>query len=345
MEQRKRSPGAAAAEPGANKRPKRDDESEREELDLRSGDTDVWVVKVPPYLMDEWEKRRGCALPPPHPPQPQAPLAECARGRREAGAEAVLGKLVKDPSTKPSSSKMTGWRVVCDGAEGKPSTYEMKKHQSFAKGPAHSREQRVHIISEDVRSPPRLVRRSVLPARPPPPTVPPPLPPSPRIPHRWDPLGLQNVSGYKARRNPRVDGVVSQQYELLPDPRDPDYRRLQKEKVSQIGEDRSGRARGNEKLASTSAGEPESARDSAHSRSRKPREKKDMMVRKDKTVVQEMLFKLFEVQERWTTKALIAETTQPEPWLKSILQDIAIHETKGGARTLLRAAPVVCLRR
>ena len=142
------------------------------------------------------------------------------------------------------------------------------------------------------------------------------------------------MSGYKARRNPRVDGVVSQQYELLPDPRDPDYRRLQKEKVSQIGEDRSTRARINEKLASTSAGEPESARDSAHSRSRKPREKKDMMVRKDKTVVQEMLFKLFEVQERWTTKALIAETTQPEPWLKSILQDIAIHETKGGAHTL-----------
>ena len=325
-QQRKRSPGAAAAKPGANKRPKRDDESEREELDLRSGDTDVWVVKVPPYLMDEWEKRRGCARPP---PQPQAPLLTSARGgRREAGAEAVLGKLVKDPSTKPSSSKMTGWRVVCDGAEGKPSTYEMKKHQSFAKGPAHSREQRVHILSEDVRSPPRLVRRSVLPARPPP-TVSPPLPPSPRIPHRWDPLGLQNVSGYKARRNPRVDGVVSQQYELLPDPRDPDYRRLQKEKVSQIGEDRSGRAQSNAALYTEKPGEPEAA-----PRSRKPREKKDMMVRKDKPVVQEMLFKLFEVQERWTTKALVAETTQPEPWLKSILQDIAIHETKGGTRTL-----------
>ena len=155
---------------------------------------------------------------------------------------------------------------------------------------------------------------------------------------------MQNVSGYKARRNPRVDGVVSQQYELLPDPRDPDYRRLQKEKVSQIGEDRRGRARDNEKLASTSAGEPEAARKGgAESTSRKPREKKDMMVRKDKTVVQEMLFKLFEVQERWTTKALIAETTQPEPWLKSILQDIAIHETKGGTRTLPHAAPAACL--
>ena len=150
------------------------------------------------------------------------------------------------------------------------------------------------------------------------------------------------MSGYKARRNPRVDGVVSQQYELLPDPRDPDYRRLQKEKVSQIGEDRRGRARDNEKLASTSAGEPEAAREPV---SRKPREKKDMMVRKDNLVVQEMLFKLYEVQERWTTKALVAETTQPEPWLKSILQDIAIHETKGGACTLPRAAHMVRLRR
>ena len=83
MEQRKRSPGAAAAEPGANKRPKRDDESEREELDLRSGDTDVWVVKVPPYLMDEWEKRRGCALPPP--PQPPNPKPRWLSARGGAG--------------------------------------------------------------------------------------------------------------------------------------------------------------------------------------------------------------------------------------------------------------------
>ena len=43
------------------KRARRVDESDREDLDAQSRDVDVWLVKIPPYLMDEWDRRRRCA--------------------------------------------------------------------------------------------------------------------------------------------------------------------------------------------------------------------------------------------------------------------------------------------
>jgi hypothetical protein len=58
---RKLPAAAAAAAAGASKRVRRADESEREDLDAQSRDVDVWLVKVPPYLMEEWEKRRRLA--------------------------------------------------------------------------------------------------------------------------------------------------------------------------------------------------------------------------------------------------------------------------------------------
>lgn len=50
---------AASSEGGARKRVRRADESEREELEAQARDVDVWLVKVPPYLMDEWRSRRA----------------------------------------------------------------------------------------------------------------------------------------------------------------------------------------------------------------------------------------------------------------------------------------------
>ena len=49
---------AASSDGGSRKRVRRPDESEREELEAQSRDVDVWLVKVPPYLMDEWRSRR-----------------------------------------------------------------------------------------------------------------------------------------------------------------------------------------------------------------------------------------------------------------------------------------------
>jgi hypothetical protein len=43
------------------KRARRVDESDREDLDAQARDVDVWLVKVPSYLMDEWDRRRRCA--------------------------------------------------------------------------------------------------------------------------------------------------------------------------------------------------------------------------------------------------------------------------------------------
>ena len=48
----------ASGDGGSRKRARRPDESEREELEAQSRDVDVWLVKVPPYLMDEWRSRR-----------------------------------------------------------------------------------------------------------------------------------------------------------------------------------------------------------------------------------------------------------------------------------------------
>ena len=76
------------------------------------------------------------------------------------GADAVLGKLVNN-GAKAGSSKTTSWSVVCEGNEGKPSTYQLKKAQTFAKGPGRRSEPRMHIISEGVR--PDSLTETVLP--------------------------------------------------------------------------------------------------------------------------------------------------------------------------------------
>ena len=50
---------AASSESGSRKRARRPDESDREQLEAQGRDVDVWLVKVPPYLMDEWRRRRA----------------------------------------------------------------------------------------------------------------------------------------------------------------------------------------------------------------------------------------------------------------------------------------------
>lgn len=66
----------------------------------------------------------------------------------------MLGKLV-NTGVKGGSTKATQWSVVCEGIEGKPSTYQLKKAQSFAKGPGRQSQPRMHIISEGVCAKPR----------------------------------------------------------------------------------------------------------------------------------------------------------------------------------------------
>ena len=77
-----------------------------------------------------------------------------AISRRADGPDAVLGKL-KNTGSKAGSSTATQWSVVCEGVEGKPTTYQLKKAQSFAKGPTRQPQPRMHIISEGVREQPQ----------------------------------------------------------------------------------------------------------------------------------------------------------------------------------------------
>ena len=65
------------------------------------------------------------------------------RLRSEDGADAVLGKLV-NTGAKGGGVKSTPWSVVCEGIEGKPSSYELKKAQQFAKGPMRQKGERTH---------------------------------------------------------------------------------------------------------------------------------------------------------------------------------------------------------
>ena len=69
---------------------------------------------------------------------------------RSKDPDAELGKL-KNTGAKGGSSKATPWEVVCEGIEGKPSVYQLKKAQTFAKGPHRQSAPRMHIISEGVR--------------------------------------------------------------------------------------------------------------------------------------------------------------------------------------------------
>lgn len=69
--------------------------------------------------------------------------------------DAELGKL-KNTGVKGGSTKATPWSVVCEGIEDKdgkpmPSVYQLKKAQTFAKGPHRQSEPRMHIVSEGVR--------------------------------------------------------------------------------------------------------------------------------------------------------------------------------------------------
>jgi transcription initiation factor TFIIF subunit beta len=180
-----------------------------------------------------------------------------------------------------------------------------------------------------------------------------------------------------ARLKPKIEGLVSQQYELVPGKDSLEqYRQLQGERVKQIALDSAGRAAealdggGRDKLPSSDLGQEHvrrmtkkkadgtvdtSTAQTSSSVYNKPaaQKRRDLMVRGDKTDVQDMLFKLFEdnsslcsgthteeelnsgpepcnhCRMHWTTKDLIKETQQPEQFLKQILKEIAVQIKKG----------------
>lgn len=294
------------------------------------------------------------------------PCLPCSEG----GADAVLGKLV-NTGAKGGSSKATPWSVVCEGIEGKPSTYQLKKSQSFAKGPMRQREPRMHIVSEGVRRAPRL----------PPPPAARPLSLERRRSHLTCRMRLRAQPKEAARLKPKIEGLVSQQYELAPPPDDRQYRKLQGARVAQISADRAGRAQVSAKLPTVITEDMNMKADNEReAREARKREKEtgewtcascksvnhsrhekcqqcnarkttgDKMVRRDRVEVQNELFKLLEdnsavcsgthteedgpeackhCRTHWHTKDLIAETKQPEAFLKSILKEMCTYIRKG----------------
>ncbi|KAI4339240.1 hypothetical protein MLD38_024202 [Melastoma candidum] len=51
--------------------------------------------------------------------------------------------------------------------------------------------------------------------------------------------------------------------------------------------------------------------------------------RRDRGEMEEIMFKLFERQPNWTLRNLIAETDQPEQFLKDLLKDLCVYNNKG----------------
>jgi hypothetical protein len=161
-----------------------------------------------------------------------------------------------------------------------------------------------------------------------------------------------------ARLKPKVEGLVSQQYELAPPPDDRTYRNLQGARVAQIGQDRAGRAKVTEKLPSVIM---EDLHDKLRREKEEQKKKKDerettagnKKVRRDKREVQNELFKLFadnssvcantahpegndgkpetceHCRTHWTTKDLIDKTDQPEAYLKMILKEMCEYDKRG----------------
>ena len=202
-------------------------------------------------------------------------------------------------------------------AEGKPSSYELKKAQQFgaiflnfshfshfshisltfltffaAKGPMRKKEPRMHIISENPPDAPRL--------------------------------------------KPKIEGLVSQQYELAPAKESMEhYRKMQGERVKQIGLDRAGRAAASTKLPTSDLGAEHvrkmttkkadgtidtSTVGASSSVYNKPaaQKRRDLMVRGDKTDVQDLLFKLFE------DNSMVCKDTHTEEELMASVPHISL---------------------
>jgi len=51
--------------------------------------------------------------------------------------------------------------------------------------------------------------------------------------------------------------------------------------------------------------------------------------RRDRTEMENVIFKLFERQPNWALKALVQETDQPEQFLKEILNDLCVYNKRG----------------
>jgi len=51
--------------------------------------------------------------------------------------------------------------------------------------------------------------------------------------------------------------------------------------------------------------------------------------RRDRTEMENIIFKLFERQPNWALKALVHETDQPEQFLKEILNDLCVYNKRG----------------
>ncbi|KAJ1263590.1 hypothetical protein BS78_09G197400 [Paspalum vaginatum] len=51
--------------------------------------------------------------------------------------------------------------------------------------------------------------------------------------------------------------------------------------------------------------------------------------RRDRTEMENIIFKLFERQSNWALKALVQETDQPEQFLKEILNDLCVYNKRG----------------
>ncbi|KAG6665661.1 hypothetical protein CIPAW_02G175400 [Carya illinoinensis] len=51
--------------------------------------------------------------------------------------------------------------------------------------------------------------------------------------------------------------------------------------------------------------------------------------RRDRSEMEEIMFKLFERQPNWTLRQLIQETDQPKPFLRDLLKDLCVFNYKG----------------
>lgn len=103
---------AGAGAPVAPKKIKSEAAANAEELDVQMKGASLMLVKIPGYLLDEWEKKRHAA----------------------GGGAANLGKLIIDSSKRVKGKP--AMRMLCEGmAEELPQKYDLRQSQEFAKVP------------------------------------------------------------------------------------------------------------------------------------------------------------------------------------------------------------------
>eukprot|EP01024_Parvocaulis_polyphysoides_P061026 TRINITY_DN67187_c0_g1_i1.p2 TRINITY_DN67187_c0_g1~~TRINITY_DN67187_c0_g1_i1.p2 ORF type:complete len:128 (+),score=24.19 TRINITY_DN67187_c0_g1_i1:3-386(+) len=66
---------------------------------------------------------------------------------------------------------------------------------------------------------------------------------------------------------------------------------------------------------------------------------KQRRLRMDKDELENVLFELFEKQSMWRLQDLLKETDQPHMWLKQVLNDIAMLNTRGEHKDLWELKP------